>query len=184
MSTRSTIGIRRKDGSVSKIYCHWDGYVEYNGALLQAYYNTADKVEELLKLGALSSLGKKITPTTDGHNFDHPEEDVCVAYHRDRGEDLIMAEDNQVEEFNYMFNCWEGLWYVTDTEYLEENKSPAIELLGLGAHWIDRTRLLLDAILECEDQYLKVDKKTCIEKAKEGRESSEETNFFTKAPLF
>lgn len=46
MSTRSTIGIRHEDGSVTKIYCHWDGYIEWNGAILQKYYNTADKEGE------------------------------------------------------------------------------------------------------------------------------------------
>jgi hypothetical protein len=36
MSTRSAIGIRY--GTIIKaVYCHWDGYVEHNGAILQEH---------------------------------------------------------------------------------------------------------------------------------------------------
>ena len=34
MSTRSSIGIKRKDGTIECIYCHSDGYLEYNGKLI------------------------------------------------------------------------------------------------------------------------------------------------------
>jgi len=30
MATRSNIGIVNEDGSVTGIYCHWDGYPENN----------------------------------------------------------------------------------------------------------------------------------------------------------
>ena len=34
MATRSTISIQKKDGTIRSVYCHWDGYCEYNGVLL------------------------------------------------------------------------------------------------------------------------------------------------------
>ena len=34
MSTRSNIAIKRKNGTVESIYCHWDGYLSYNGKIL------------------------------------------------------------------------------------------------------------------------------------------------------
>ena len=74
MSTNSRIGIIRKDGTSKYIYCHWDGYICGNGKTLQKYYSTPDKVEALLTLGNISSLG------------DTPDE--CEAYHRDGGEEL------------------------------------------------------------------------------------------------
>lgn len=87
MSTRSNIGILEKDGKVTYIYCHWDGYVEYVGAVLNEFYNTDEKIRELIALGAISSLGKYINPPEGKiHTFDNPLDDVTVAYCRDRKE--------------------------------------------------------------------------------------------------
>lgn len=42
MSTRSLIGIDNKDGTVTYVYCHWDGYPSGVGKTLQKYYNTPE----------------------------------------------------------------------------------------------------------------------------------------------
>ena len=60
MSTNSTINIQHKDGSIDGVYCHWDGYPSYNGQLLYAFYNTPEKVNELISHGGISSLGMNI----------------------------------------------------------------------------------------------------------------------------
>ena len=43
MSTRSRIGMINLDGSVSSIYCHFDGYADGSGAIIspteEDYYN-------------------------------------------------------------------------------------------------------------------------------------------------
>jgi len=57
MATRSTIAIRNADNTVTAIYCHWDGYLSYNGKILFENYNTEEKVRELIALGDLSVLG-------------------------------------------------------------------------------------------------------------------------------
>jgi len=73
MATRSFIGIfNQMDGSVRGIYCHNDGYPEHVGDMLSQHYKSAAKVNSLLALGDISSLGKTLNST--------------VAYHRDRGE--------------------------------------------------------------------------------------------------
>lgn len=72
MATRSKIAIKNQNGTVDAIYCHWDGYPEHNGTILQDCYDTEQSVRELLALGDLSSLGKTLQST--------------VAYHRDKGE--------------------------------------------------------------------------------------------------
>lgn len=118
MGTRSTIGIRRLDGTVTKIYCHWDGYIEGNGMLLQLCYDTPEKIEALLKLGNLSSLNEYIEPKGH-HTFERPERNVCVAYHRDRGEEFATIPYNQTEEFNYMFDENLGAWLVTQYQWKE-----------------------------------------------------------------
>jgi hypothetical protein len=126
MSTRSTISIVQKNGKVKSIYCRWDGYVSHNGKILFEHYNTEDKVKELVSLGALNSLRDNIKPTNnEPHSFDSPQENVVVAYYRDRGEDLMKHEFDSIEsfykngdfqEYNYIFK--DGKWsYFKNDEF-------------------------------------------------------------------
>ena len=40
MGTRSRIAVMH--GPIAKsIYCHWDGYLEHNGAILQEHYDSS-----------------------------------------------------------------------------------------------------------------------------------------------
>ena len=55
MGTRSRIGVMHGD-KVKSVYCHWDGYPEYNGVVLKENYQTQEKVEQLIALGSISSL--------------------------------------------------------------------------------------------------------------------------------
>ncbi len=91
MSTRSKIGILRRDGTVDHIYCHWDGYPEHNGCILFNNYNNINKMNELIKNGDMSLLNEHIFPVPDKpHNFGSTEErqdDVCIFYNRERNED-------------------------------------------------------------------------------------------------
>lgn len=91
MATRSLIGKQNADGTITKIYCHWDGYPEHNGMILTQFYNTPAKVDELLALGNLSVLGSSIGEKQDFDDIDHTK-DWCVAYGRDRGEKNQLAE--------------------------------------------------------------------------------------------
>lgn len=155
MSTRSTISIIRKNGSKTKIYCHWDGYVEHNGVILQEFYNTPNKVEKLLALGNLSSLGKQLGPFGDN---------PCVAYCRDKHEDFNQMRDDDLEEYNYTFDVNECVWYV---DYHRLTKTSASNILNIPQLFLDQNHLLLDVIL---DSLISQEKKEiCIEKAKEGR---------------
>ena len=131
MATRSTIGIRHEDGSVTKIYCHWDGYIEHNGGILQKYYNTAEKIEPLLALGNLSCLGPKPVPddTWESRDFER-----CKPYTL-RGEEWEQASPSQMEEYNYLFDESEGAWIVTRETY----KKPGKVAKGLGLDTIYNT---------------------------------------------
>lgn len=43
MSTRSTIAIENANGTIKKVYCHFDGYISHNGKILaEQYSNPAD----------------------------------------------------------------------------------------------------------------------------------------------
>ena len=54
MGTRSRIGIQLKDNSVLSVYCHYDGYPEFNGRVLRDNYDTVEKVRELIDGGDMS----------------------------------------------------------------------------------------------------------------------------------
>lgn len=112
MATRSFIRMELPTGEKRSIYCHYDGYPSHNGAILAKYYNTTEKVKELLALGDLSVLGPKPNPNPEfAHSFGGPKQkDVCVAYHRDRDEELRFSEGK--DAYNYL---WNGRgWFLED----------------------------------------------------------------------
>lgn len=108
MSTISRIAMKQDDGTYKSIYCHSDGYLEHNGAILYTYYIDKSKVEDLIKLGDISKLGKEVSPdSSKPHNFKERQDDVTVAYHRDRGEKFHSKDFLTREELikrNYIFN--------------------------------------------------------------------------------
>jgi len=120
MATRSFIGKVQQDGSIHGIYCHYDGYPEGVGATLKEHYQNPQKVDALLALGDISSLGSEIGKK---HHFESPTPGWTVAYHRDRGEDLMpnfkyLGVDDLVEgvrndifaEYVYLYT--DGKWAI------------------------------------------------------------------------
>ena len=100
MSTRSHIGIWNEDGSLDVIYCHWDGYPSYNGAVLFHHYQEPEKIRELIALGDISSLAESVKPVEGEHTFESPQEGVVVAYGRDRHEDGVDSKHfDTLEDF-------------------------------------------------------------------------------------
>ena len=103
MSTRSRIAIKQNDGTYKSIYCHSDGYLEHNGYILYNYYQDPIKVNLLISLGDLSSLGQYVYPdTSKKHDFNFPQKNVTVAYHRDRLEDLHFSVNTTLDELKEM----------------------------------------------------------------------------------
>lgn len=117
MSTRSAIGIKNKNGFISAVYCHFDGYLEHNGRILKEYYNDKNKVEELLSYGDMSSLKENIIPNDDEeHNFENKQRNVCIFYHRDRGEaweDTAPLRFDTEKEFTDYYD-WSAYYYLFD----------------------------------------------------------------------
>lgn len=113
MGTRSAIGIKLEDGTVKAVYCHWDGYPEYNGKILLNHYDEK-KTLKLLALGDLSSLGKVIGTK---HSFNEASNTQCTFYGRDRGETGIEARVFADDEAYY--NDMDGgieYWYLLNGE--------------------------------------------------------------------
>lgn len=113
MSTNSAIGIQNDNGTITAIYCHWDGHTDTNGVRLRDHYTTVAKINQLMALGALSSLGPEIG---EKHDFDEHDPTVCTAYIRDRGakygDNMAQVystfEDFAEYEFNYLWK--DGKW--------------------------------------------------------------------------
>ena len=136
MGTRSRIGVMHGD-KVKSVYCHWDGYLEHNGRILEQHYDSA-RANHLVSLGDLSSLGPKIG---EKHPFSKFELDSasdnyaaelalieqaeaegwCNFYGRDRGEqDVSWEVAHTFEEFleqvdacgaEYYYVMENGVWY-------------------------------------------------------------------------
>lgn len=132
MATRSRIAIEDQDGTVRSVYCHWDGYPEYNGVVLKENYQTQEKVEQLIALGSISALKALANPPEGAtHTFDDPFDNVTVAYHRDRGEELsVKAHGNikafaesDIEEYGYVFTA-AGEWLFIDAS--EDNRETVL----------------------------------------------------------
>ncbi|MCC8073842.1 MAG: hypothetical protein LIO62_06940 [Clostridiales bacterium] len=116
MSTRSLIAKKIGEDKYLTIYCHSDGYLTHNGALLIDCYNTPDKVDELLALGDISYLAERLEPDPSlPHSFDYDkrQEGVTLAYGRDRGEAGTQAREvafadlddkNNLTEYVYIFD--------------------------------------------------------------------------------
>jgi hypothetical protein len=108
MSTRSLIGIQRDKDKFECIYCHSDGYLSYNGAMLLDHYSDKEKVEKLLKLGSISLLERKIEPNPDQEHsfcFNKRQEDVVVAYTRDRGDEMepsVMLTLDKMSDYGWI----------------------------------------------------------------------------------
>ena len=129
MGTRSRIGVMHGD-TVKSVYCHWDGYLAHNGAILQEHYNSA-KANHLVALGDLSSLRPNIGEKHAFSQFDLPAEkveaykklteDMCTFYGRDRGEtgtdfkvahtfvEFLAQVENCGGEYYYIMK--DGVWY-------------------------------------------------------------------------
>jgi hypothetical protein len=136
MATRSTIALEYPDGTVRQIYCHFDGYIQNNGAILLKHWSDPDKLHDLLNRGDLKSLGSEIGEI---HPCENPNKwgtleylahhtkykSWCRFYCRDCGEDYAEVEADTYENFseylkrlnvqifNYILRN-DGLWYVYD----------------------------------------------------------------------
>jgi len=136
MGTRSRIGIQLKDDSILSVYCHYDGYPSFNGRVLREFYNTKEKVSQLINGGNMSC-----TWTNAGWNNETlPEmgplhytmrgesiEDNAPELSKDHGEYLKMSADSD-EEYSYLFADGEWICYNTrswDDAFMEKVEIPS-----------------------------------------------------------
>ena len=148
MGTRSMIAIQNPySKDVRAVYCHWDGYLEHNGSLLQKHYSASPKVNNLIALGDLSSLrpeiGEKhkfssleINDKAEREAYEETVKDMCTFYTRDRGEDapfkvfptLKKAED-------YFEGSWCEYLYVFKYSKQDDYQSGEWHFKKPGGRW-------------------------------------------------
>ena len=136
MATRSAIAIKHGRDTIKSVYCHWDGYPEHNGRILQEYWFTRILINQLIEMGDISSLGATIgekvefdaTPEYIQNDFEMAISYQCVFYNRDRGEntsfrtfeteaEFVEHYDDVGAEYFYLFD--NGVWYVRDYRDVE-----------------------------------------------------------------
>ena len=129
MATRSRIGIQLADESILSIYCHYDGFPEFNGAKLVEHFNSYDAAAELIDGGDISALwtnagwNNEILPTTGalyytsrGEEYNPPRLDSNLEKYLANG-----------EEYAYIFKDDEWVCYNTkdwSEEYLQQVEIP------------------------------------------------------------
>jgi len=125
MSTRCRIAIKEPNGTYRSIYCHNDGYPEGVGEILETYYTNVNKIEKLMNLGDISSLGSSLKFKDLDTFFKDPQtyalNDGTTDYNRWRNEgtkavvsntlvELISLAEDSAAEFLYVFE--NGQWDV------------------------------------------------------------------------
>lgn len=137
MATHASITLKQKDGNYKSVYLHNDGYPDGAGYILKTYYPTYEKVEQLLNLGNLSSLGR--TPVDDpklwdmdywmelfsksmngsySHPVERPDNLKCRTYkgRGDQNEDAFITDNLEditgSNEYDYLFE--DSKWYIIE----------------------------------------------------------------------
>lgn len=140
MSTSATIAVQHEDKTISSISVHWDGTLEYVGAVLKKFHSTQQRVETLIAGGNISSLGittaknpneNHIFVSIEGikHNVQvhtsylaRDYEGVLNLNRYTDASDFINFIDNKIPKFEYVFTFIDGMWWysVNDrTSFLE-----------------------------------------------------------------
>lgn len=121
MSTRSAICLKLNDTRCLATYCHFEGYVDHQGPLLLAHYNTKERLMALLELGSLAFLAPEIGEKHQYRNADRNHPDWCCFFNRDRGDKddawpatLGIADifKDHWFDFAYLFDLASNAWSV------------------------------------------------------------------------
>jgi hypothetical protein len=126
MGTRSRIGIELSDASILSVYCHYDGYPEFNGKVLRNFYDTKEKASQLINGGNMSC-----TWTNAGWKNETMSESGAL-YYTSRGESLESNAprlDKDMEEFfsdgeEYSYIFRNGNWFAYDMNYFDDMVAP------------------------------------------------------------
>jgi hypothetical protein len=114
------------DESILSVYCHWDGYPEFNGVKLVEHFNSRDAVTELIDGGDISALWTNL----GWNNETLPE--TGPLYYSGRGEDCPPRLDAnkydylaEGEEYAYIYTL-NNEWVCYNRYQFEDNRMPEV----------------------------------------------------------
>ena len=110
MSTRSNIAIENQDGSITSLYCHFDGYLQHVGKILADNYSDPKKVEKLFDGNGFRSLTKN---PDDLERYEGNED----RYEHRTEYSFVDASDSLFIEYLYLYR--DGRWYVSESKRLD-----------------------------------------------------------------
>jgi len=101
MSTNCSISVKTADRKFRTIYCHWDGYPQHTGNILNNHYNSQEMAEVLVAMGDASYIESTIGKSQFyGKSFEPRVYD-----------NIKDVRDHEAQEFNYFWIG--GKWYVS-----------------------------------------------------------------------
>jgi hypothetical protein len=114
MATRSRIGLQLVDGSILSVYCHCDGYPQFNGVKLVEHFNSYEKTAELIDGGGISALWTNAGWSNETLPVTAP------LYYSSRGEVVEPRLDETLDEYlgngeEYAYLFANGEWVCYDT---------------------------------------------------------------------
>lgn len=138
MATRSMIGVQQKDGTVKAIYCHWDGYPDGVGMMLETFYGNPADANKLIDMGNMSVIGATIgEKVTFGS---HTGGAQCVFFGRDGGESdqeaTVYASFDEFEKsldnwgVNYAYYMKDDYWVAYQIVYPTYDEGKTVKQLG------------------------------------------------------
>ena len=91
------------------MYCHYDGYPQYNGVILSEHYNTKEKARGLVDNGYQSALKETVKES----NQDRVHEEPPTTYHSFHA---FIMDINFDIEWVYLFK--DNAWYYAETSLI------------------------------------------------------------------
>jgi len=120
MGTSSMIGIWDSEtGKVTASYCHYDGYIEHNGAVLAEHYSTPEAADKVATGGYISGLSENYSRSRQEAVHNEP----AVVY-KSVEDYLATGADYASAEYLYLFDG--DIWFFASWD--AENFSPIEEV--------------------------------------------------------
>ena len=152
MSTRSLICYEdEQTKEISSIYCHFDGYLEHNGRILNAHYKDFVTVKELVDGGNIRCLSNTIEDTgyyKDLENRGGSEDQERTQTHLNQYMLFDYLRADIFIEWVYLFK--DGAWhysYLITEDYKQETIEQHLEMSNVS-HSCWRLLKLADEVQE------------------------------------
>jgi hypothetical protein len=124
MSTSSRLGVVNEDGSVTSVYCHWDGDPDCLGVSLESCYKNVQDIQKLMSRGDLSAIESNVNWENEPHSG--------PLYYADKGEDCPAIDstyekflelcDDQGCDYFYLFKGGQWVAHYSDGEEIPRDE--------------------------------------------------------------